>query len=534
MPEFLSNFSNQLTEYWNKFTTKQKIQIIVVVVIGLATLIGLTLILSRPSYALYSEDISPEQMNSIITVLSENNIDYRYEDNATTLYVDSSKFQDVKLLLVDQGVLTTSDFQWKDAWNTSITTTSDQVNMMYQLAFETELGDIIEMIEAVDTARVKIVIPDRQEYILQEARSASASVMLYLNSDLTDDQITGIASMVETAVENLSMEDIRIMDARTSKLLYNGSSASGTVGSVTSYLEIQTLYEDKYEREIERLLLNSGEYDDAQVDVNLKFDFDEVVSESESYARPEGGTGGLPTSVYIYESKGTSTTASGTPGTDSNADTTTYLVDNGSGSDSSTSVNDTDYLYDRTTESRKKAQGDIIPTDSSVTVMLNKYTTYYQDSLIADGTLANTTWEQFKIDNNVRTSITVDQSIVDFIANASMIDNVVVMATNVPIFMDSAAANNQVADYIPVIIIVLMIALLGYAVYKGTEPVEITEVEPELSVEEMLSTTRVSEELEAIELEDKSEARVQIERFVEENPEAVAMLLRNWLNEDWE
>ena len=37
-----------------------------------------------------------------------------------------------------------------------------------------------------------------------------------------------------------------------------------------------------------------------------------------------------------------------------------------------------------------------------------------------------------------------------------------------------------------------------------------------------------------IEMNGKSEARVQIGRFVDENPEAVAQLLRNWLTEDWE
>ena len=31
----------------------------------------------------------------------------------------------------------------------------------------------------------------------------------------------------------------------------------------------------------------------------------------------------------------------------------------------------------------------------------------------------------------------------------------------------------------------------------------------------------------------KSETRLMIEKFVDENPEAVASLLRNWLNEEW-
>ena len=39
--------------------------------------------------------------------------------------------------------------------------------------------------------------------------------------------------------------------------------------------------------------------------------------------------------------------------------------------------------------------------------------------------------------------------------------------------------------------------------------------------------------LEDIEVNEKSEIRILIEKFVDENPEAVALLLRNWLDEDW-
>ena len=92
----------------------------------------------------------------------------------------------------------------------------------------------------------------------------------------------------------------------------------------------------------------------------------------------------------------------------------------------------------------------------------------------------------------------------------------------------------SIEDYVLIGIIVVMILLLGYAVYKGTEPVEIIEIEPELSVEDMLTTTKATSNLDTIEFDGKSDARVQIEQFVENNPDAVALLLRNWLNEDWE
>ena len=58
------------------------------------------------------------------------------------------------------------------------------------------------------------------------------------------------------------------------------------------------------------------------------------------------------------------------------------------------------------------------------------------------------------------------------------------------------------------------------------------EAEEEVSVESLLySTPEVV--LDNIEVETKSETRKLIEKFVDENPEAAANLLRNWLNEDW-
>ena len=47
-------------------------------------------------------------------------------------------------------------------------------------------------------------------------------------------------------------------------------------------------------------------------------------------------------------------------------------------------------------------------------------------------------------------------------------------------------------------------------------------------------TADASEDMEDIGYSEKSETRLLIEKFVDENPDAAALLLRNWLNEDWE
>jgi flagellar M-ring protein FliF len=72
-----------------------------------------------------------------------------------------------------------------------------------------------------------------------------------------------------------------------------------------------------------------------------------------------------------------------------------------------------------------------------------------------------------------------------------------------------------------------------FVVFRGVKPVEVTELEPELSVEQLLATTKENQTIEDIEFNEVSEVRRMIEKFVDEKPEAVAQLLRNWLNEDW-
>ena len=62
-------------------------------------------------------------------------------------------------------------------------------------------------------------------------------------------------------------------------------------------------------------------------------------------------------------------------------------------------------------------------------------------------------------------------------------------------------------------------------------------MEPELSVESLLESTRdENENLEEIGFNERSEARILIEKFIDENPAAVASLLRNWIEEadEWE
>ncbi|WP_105618061.1 hypothetical protein [Vallitalea okinawensis] len=102
-----------------------------------------------------------------------------------------------------------------------------------------------------------------------------------------------------------------------------------------------------------------------------------------------------------------------------------------------------------------------------------------------------------------------------------------------PIFIDKATTDIPYQEYLLILIVAFLVVMLAYVIYKGTEPVEVTEIIPELSVEELLSKN-IEEEVEEIQDDESTGIKKEIERFVDEKPEAAAQLLRNWLGQDWE
>ena len=90
-------------------------------------------------------------------------------------------------------------------------------------------------------------------------------------------------------------------------------------------------------------------------------------------------------------------------------------------------------------------------------------------------------------------------------------------------------------DILQIALAVLIFALLGFVVFRSTRKQDEEEAEPELSVDALLqSTADTSEDLDDIRYSEKSETRLLIDKFVDENPDAAALLLRHWLSEDWE
>ena len=149
------------------------------------------------------------------------------------------------------------------------------------------------------------------------------------------------------------------------------------------------------------------------------------------------------------------------------------------------------------------------------------------------------TYEEYQELNSEPYEETVDASFVEVVANATGIPvaNISFKSYVKPIYKVEEQPTRSVSDILQIVLAVLIFALLGYVVFRSTRRTMEPEMEPELSVETLLEATQENNEeemLENIGYSEKSETRLLIEKFVDENPDAAALLLRNWLNDDWE
>ena len=89
--------------------------------------------------------------------------------------------------------------------NNSLVTSDFERRIQWQIALEEELCRTISSIEAVEKARVHLVIPEESVFV-REKGEPSASIFLKVNpmTALDERQIQGILNLVAGSVENLS------------------------------------------------------------------------------------------------------------------------------------------------------------------------------------------------------------------------------------------------------------------------------------------------------------------------------------------
>ena len=346
-----------------------------------------------------------------------------------------------------------------------------------------------------------------------------------------------MASLLAMAVGNDSTKSITIIDNK-GNTLFNGAAGNNSTSGVgmNSKLKYKSQIEATTSSSLLRNIVSTGLYDDAVITLNYELDWNTVNTIAKEYTAQEGREEGLYSHSYEQESVGTNG-ASGTPGTTSNSGTT-YDITDGTTSTSTYTVKEYDYLPNELVTTTNTDPGAIVKNGSSIAVTLIKNVTYEETQAKKLGYLDGKDWDTFKSENSEPVTLNVDNSWVDIISKGTGIDpaNISVVAYQKNSFQDKASSNilSKASFWVQIVLAAAILGIRVLVIIRSARPLTVEEKEPELSVEEMLASTRENQpSVDDIDLQEKSETRKAIEKFVDENPEAVALLLRNWLNEDW-
>lgn len=529
MQETIQQMSNQVTEKWNNLSKKQRIGIGIGLGAMIATIVIVSLLMQPKYKSLFNEPVDAAIVAEIKTVLDENGINCRVIDDSTNIEVEEKSYQEAKMYTASSGV-TETGMSWEDVINNDMSTTQNEMTFKELELKRQSLQETIELMDGVEDARIELVVPEQKNAYLQSQVKSQASVFLTLSKQLTSDQCEGIAFVVVSSVPNLAKEDVVIVDS-TGKTLYSSTQNTSTV--VSKQQELKASAEKEVKQKVADLM--GSMYDDVRISTNLVLDFDQYQEVKEQFAtQGDDESRGVIQQETENKSSATNGSSGAIPGTDTNGgDIATYQTIDGSTTESKESSKDIIYTPDKTASTYIKNLGDVDLERSSLSVNLFRNKVYKEE--VVTPTLTEMTWDEFKTANTARVALEVEEQLINSIKSATGIENVVVTAYENPIFLDQEPYVVDYKDYIPYILLVAVLIIIVFIFLKFRKQDEVVEVEPELEVEEMLKAAKEEVELEEIELKENLETKRQIDKFVDEKPEAVANLLRNWLSdEEWE
>jgi flagellar M-ring protein FliF len=160
-------------------------------------------------------------------------------------------------------------------------TTAFVQNINHLRALEGELARSIQTIEGVESARIHLVIPERQIFS-RDDQTPSASVVLKTRGRMDRGQVQAIQHLVAAAVASLSADRVAIVDDR-GNLLAGGDDKSGPDALARNQDEDTTNYENSLRQRIEAIVTSIVGAGHVQVQVAADINYNHTQTTSESY-----------------------------------------------------------------------------------------------------------------------------------------------------------------------------------------------------------------------------------------------------------
>ena len=123
MAERFKGITNQIVETWKSWTKKKQKTVLLSTIAAVVIAIGIIVFaVTRPNYQVLTTCKDYSELNSVISLLNENNIQSVVEDNTLVVKVDKNNLTNAKMLIASADVQP-DGYTFQDAMESSFTTT---------------------------------------------------------------------------------------------------------------------------------------------------------------------------------------------------------------------------------------------------------------------------------------------------------------------------------------------------------------------------------------------------------------------------
>lgn len=276
---------NKTLEWVNRLRANPKIPLMVASAAAVAVLVAMVLWAKSPDYRTLFSNLSDQDGGAIVTQLTQMNIPYRFADNGGALEVPADKVHELRLRLAQLGLPKGGSvgFELLDQEKFGISQFSEQVN--YQRALEGELARTIETLGPVKSARVHLAMP-KPSLFVREQKSPSASITVNLEPGraLDEGQISAVVHLVSSAVAGLPPGNVTLVDQGGHLLTQSNTSARDLNDAQLKYAAD---VEGRVQRRIEAILGPIVGNGNVHAQVTAQINFDNKEQTDEQY-RPNG------------------------------------------------------------------------------------------------------------------------------------------------------------------------------------------------------------------------------------------------------
>jgi flagellar M-ring protein FliF len=238
-------------------------------------------VVTEPAKSILYAGLESREAASVTAKLDAMNVPYEAKGDGGTILVPADQVTKLRMELASENLPAAGvGYEIFDK-SDSFGTTAFVQNINQLRALEGELARSIQTIDGIDTARIHLVVPERQLFS-HDAQSPSASVVLKTRGTLDRGQVAAIQHLVAAAVAGLEPARVAIVDDK-GDLLAGGEDKTGAEATSSDEESQTTSFEDRLRQRIESIVASIVGPGHVRVQVAADMNYNHTSETAETY-----------------------------------------------------------------------------------------------------------------------------------------------------------------------------------------------------------------------------------------------------------